>query len=125
MSHSHHHHHDEGCGCGCKSHDHDSCCSHEHKHDSCCGHQDSHDCHQDIAHHLLHVADEAWMEILKDKIKKHILASCDQQLENIASIVSESNKSRWQHKLAIQKAKQEFKDKLEDAFGCSSGSCKS
>lgn len=119
MSHSHH---NEGCCCG---NEHCSCCSDKKKHDSCChDHHDGDDCQKDFAKHLLGVADEAWMELLKDKIKKHILASCDQQLEQIAGIVAESNKARWQHKIAIQKAKQEFKDKLEDAFGCPTGTCK-
>ncbi len=129
MSHSHHHH--EGC---CHHHEHDSCgSSHNHKQGSCCSshehssccHQSNHESHEDFAHQLLQIADEAWMELLKDKIKHHILSSCGQQLESIASVVAETNKCRWHHKIAMHKGKEEYKNKLENAIGCSSGSCKS
>ncbi len=120
---SHSQDHKEGCCCSCHK-EHGSCgCCKEQKHDSCCK-EHGEDCHNHFAKHLLCVADEAWMELLKDKIKKHILSSCDQQLEQIAEIVSESNKMRWEHKTAIQKAKEDFQEKLENVLGCSSGSCK-
>lgn len=118
MSHSHHHHHE-----GCCHQDHDSCCSNEHEHESCC-HAHGDDCHKDFAQQLLSIADEAWMDLLKEKIKNHIQSNSDQHLEEIAGIVAESNKERWQHKMAIQKTKEDFKNKLDKAFGCKSCSCK-
>ncbi len=120
---THSHNHKEGCCCSCHQ-EHGSCgCCSDQKHDSCCGeHKD--DCQKDFAKHLLCVADEAWMELLKDKIKTNILASCGDQLDQIARIVSEGNKMRWEHKIAIQKAKDEFRSNLENILGCPSGSCK-
>lgn len=120
---SHHHKHGE-------CHDHDSCCSNETcSDDSCCGHHHHHhhkdekSCNEDFAKDLLHVADCAWMELLKEKIKAEISSACGEHLGQIAKIVAESNGSRWQHKLAMMKAQDDYKEKLKNLFCCSS-SCK-
>lgn len=118
-----HHKHSECC-------DHDSCCSDEKCCDNactCCGHHHNKNeecCHEDFAKHLLNMADCAWMELLKEKIKQQIASSCGEQLDQIAKIVSESNSARWEHKLSIMKTQNEYKDKLKNIFSCGSNSCK-
>lgn len=124
------HHHKHG---GC--HDHDSCCSDDkccddpscscHHHHNHHHHKDDECCHEDFAQHLLHVADCAWMELLKEKIKQQIATTCGDQLDQIAKVVAESNQSRWNHKTSLIKIQHEYKDKLQDIFCCSSGTCKS
>lgn len=116
---SHHHKHGE-------CHEHDSCCSEEKCHDesSCCSHhKDDECCHEDFSKHLLHVADCAWMDLLKEKIKSEIASSCGEQLDQIAKIVAESNGSRWQHKMSLMKTQNDYKEKLKNIFCCGS-SCK-
>lgn len=116
MSHCHEHDHNHHCGCSC------SCCrSHQHEEQSCCEGKDG---HEDFASHLLSLADEAWMELLKDKIKENILSSSGAQLDQLAKTVAESNGARWKNKLAMKHNACDFKDKIRQLFSCDSGNCK-
>ncbi len=115
MSHDHkhgHHHHHHG---ECCSHD-DECCHHEDScdahHHHCCGHHE----HEDFYEQLIEMADQAWMEVLKGKIKDQIISSSGKHLDKLAKIVSESNHSRWKNKLANKKGMQTFKDEVRDFF---------
>lgn len=111
---------------------HGKCCRSEQKHGhcSCCSHgdqaeQESHHHHGhehgDFAQELLAMADEAWMEVLKEKIKQQIIATSGQHLEELAKIVSHSNKERWKHKLASHKVCQDYKEKLSGYFSQGQG----
>jgi hypothetical protein len=122
---SHHH---------CHGHHHESCGAHHHEHSgsgheggSCCGHQLCQNCghcgcschqheHQDFSHQLLEMADEAWMDLLQEKIKKQIEASSGARLDQLAKLVADSNKERWKNKMGTQNATEEFKDKVSDYF---------
>lgn len=89
--------------CGCQS---QSCGSHQHgSHEGCCEH----------AHKLLEIADMAWMEVLKDKIKEHILAN-DHKINEIARIVAEANHSRWQQKMEQKECCDCYEEKLKELF---------
>jgi hypothetical protein len=122
MSHCHchcHDHSDEHCG--------ECCSSHHHHHDECCGDGRHHEASGSEA--FLELADEAWMEVLKDKIKAHILAN-DTKMDELAKIISEANHARWKMKMAGKHGCDDFKQKLHDYFGSdccnkSGGSCKS
>lgn len=106
-SHGHcHHHHHESCCCGHEEHEH-SCCheGHHHDHESC-----------DFSSQLLEMADEAWMELLHEKIKANIAASNGQQLDQLAKLVSDTNNARWKGKLGAKKGCADFKDKVNDFF---------
>ncbi len=95
----------------CCSHEHKECCSHEHKEG--CSHQESeHDC----GSWFLEIADEAWTEVLKDKIKEHILATQNERMTQLAKIVSEGNNHRWKHKMEKKKGCDEFKTQLHQFF---------
>ncbi len=96
--HEHHHHGDALCGC---------CC---HSDDEC------HDHHEDFASSLLEVADEAWMCLLKDKIKEHILATNGKQLDDLAKLISDSNNARWKLKMAKQHTVEDFREKIHSFF---------
>lgn len=112
MSHNHeegcchgHHHHHQGSGAGHHHHDDDECCEHEH--------EDEHD----FAHQLIAIADDAWMELLHEKIKKQIEISDGANLDKLAKLVSEANRERWNHKLAINKNATDYKNNLDQFFG--------
>jgi len=111
--HSHHHGFSGGCGCCCHSQQQSSCCGGggAHGYQECC----------DKAHKFLELADEAWMEVLKEKIMDHIRSS-DSKIEELAKIVSETNRLRWQSKLAKLKNCEEYERKLNELMGqcCSS-----
>jgi|GEM_PF-4683042 len=111
-------HHDES-GC-CHGHGHQHQHHHHHcaaEHDECCAHeQDDHEDH-DFAHELIAIADDAWMELLHEKIKKQIEISDGANLDQLAKLVSEANRARWSHKLALNKNSHELKDRLNEFFG--------
>lgn len=106
---SHHHHH-------CHSHDDQESCCHEESHHDCCGSYDHHEDHQSFAHDLLEIADEAWMEVLKDKIKEQIVKIDGAHLDELAKIVAEANSARWSHKLGENHVNEEYHEKVADFF---------
>ncbi len=103
--------------------------SHSHKHGSC-GHQQQECCdssckcschkecddHCDFSKQLLQMADDAWMCVLKEKIREHVKASCDKHLDELAKIVAEANGGRWKRKLSGQKACDDFEEKVHNFF---------
>lgn len=106
-------HHQQGsCSCSCKK------CS-------CCCHDEDHSCHhgehEDFSQQLLEMADEAWMEVLKEKIKEQILSASGAHLDQLAKLVAESNAMRWKSKMSSQKSCNEYKDKISAFFN--KGSC--
>ena len=97
--HEHHHHHHSGeCGCCCHSYD-------EEEHEHC-----------DFASEMLELADQAWMCLLKDKIKEQILASHGKHLEELAKLIADSNHSRWKLKMAKKNTVEQFREKLQGFF---------
>lgn len=104
MSHDHHHHHGECC-------DH-----HHHHHDECCHHEHHHACHEQqtkYADELLALADEAWMEVLKEKIKDQIRSTSSQHLDALAKLISQANHNRWKHKMEGKTTKEDFEQNLQ------------
>lgn len=104
-----HHCHDETCS-------HKKCCSC--KPGETCGCQ----CHHGQEHghfsdQLLGLADEAWMELLKEKIKQKIQETTGQHLDQLASLVATANHNRWNSKMELMKNKEDFEAKLGDFFG--------
>lgn len=115
------------CGCGCHS-SHDSCCGSScGSQKSCCG--GSCGCQGkeggcgckgtcNKADKFLELADCAWMEVLKEKIKEHILSS-GKNLDELARLIAEANHERWQKKMENSKCSGSFEQKLNDFFGLS------
>jgi len=103
MSHDHHHHGH------CDHHHHDECCHHGHSHEHC------HDHHHEkkYADELLALADEAWMEVLKEKIKDQIRSTSSGHLDALAKLVSESNHNRWKHKMEGKSNTEDFETSLQ------------
>jgi hypothetical protein len=75
------------------------------------------DQHDAFASCLLEAADEAWMEVLKDKIKEHILSTQNDRMSELAKIVSEGNSQRWKNKMEKKAGCSDFKEKLCNFFG--------
>lgn len=99
-------------------HCHDQTCSHEHHHSGscpCCCHHHEHE-HGHFSDELLALADEAWMELLKEKIKQKIQETTGQHLDHLAALVSTANHNRWNNKLGINKTKEEFQAKVDEFF---------
>lgn len=98
-SQDHHQSVKSGCGCGCGCH---NC--------NCCGQQQQHGKYAD---ELLHLADEAWMCLLKEKIKEEIRLNAGEQLTQLAKLVSQANHARWKDKMQGKKDYEDFECQLK------------
>lgn len=88
------------CGCGSKIHSH---------------HYGSEEgCH--CAEKFLEIADEAWKEVLKEKIKAKIIAKKGEDIEKLAEIIAKANGEKWKHKISAKTKCNEFKDSLKEFF---------
>lgn len=65
---------------------------------------------------FLEVADEAWAEVLKDKIKEYILSKQNKQMTELAKIVADGNNQRWKTKMEKKRGCAEFREKLCSFF---------
>lgn len=82
----------EGCGCGCKQ------------------------CGCNYAQKFLELADCAWMELLKEKIKEHIQANA-KNMDELARMIAEANHERWKKKMECNQCSGGFENKLSEFFG--------
>ena len=83
------------------------------------GHHHEEHYHHEENHHeekLLKLADEAWMELLKEKIKAEIESKKGDQLRELAKIIALANKEKWHHKMAAKITCKEFKESLKEFF---------
>jgi predicted metal-dependent hydrolase len=99
-----------GCGCGCYSQCNQSCCP-CHTKQTDCSHSE-----EEKASYFLEVADEAWQEVLKDKIKEHILKTQNDRMDKLAKIVAEANNRRWKNKMEKKQGCMEFQESLCELF---------
>ncbi len=98
-----HHHHEEidgSCGCGIKSY------FKHHEHEHGCGCFDK----------FFAIADEAWKEVLKDKIKSKILEHKEKHMDELASLIAKANAAKWKNKISAKVKQNEFKDELKQFF---------
>jgi hypothetical protein len=74
----------------------------------------------DMPEKLLCLADEAWREVVKEKIKAEIEKTAGQKLDKVAKLVAEANHRRWAHLIEGKQKCDDFKTQLKEAmFGLS------
>lgn len=121
--------------CHCQNH----FCSHSggdsgshHTTSSCSCHQAaslaSH-CHGEQGHQsscnypekFLELADQAWMEVLKEKIKDHIRSNC-KNMDELAKLIADANHGKWTKKMENKQCADHYQEKLREFFhpSCSS-----
>jgi hypothetical protein len=102
----------EHCGCGGYSSHENYCKCGEH----CkCGDKSDHgEC--DWSEKLLRMADQAWKEVLIDKIKAEIEKNESEQLQKLAEIVANANGEKWQHKMAAKMKCEDYRETVKDFF---------
>lgn len=84
---------DGGCNCGCG-----------------CG------CGRGCSDNFLELADEAWMEVLKEKVKSKIIAHKNEHMDKLAELIAKANGERWKNKIAAKTSSNEFKEELKKFF---------
>lgn len=99
-----HQHHEKTCSCGCGC----GCGGHHHTHD------DEGGCH--CAEKFLEIADEAWKEVLKEKIKTKIIAKKGEHIDKLAEMVATANGEKWKNMIAAKMKCNEFKENLKEFF---------
>ena len=78
--------------------------------------QEQHEEHCHCEEKFMKVADEAWMELLKEKIKAEIEKKQGDSLEKLAEIITKANSEKWRHKITIKSKCEEYKNNLKDFF---------
>ncbi len=97
-------------------------CDHDHCHTHschCCGHEHDHECHhhhESYSEQLIHAADEAWMEVLKEKMKEQIEKKSGKHLDELAKLITAENEKRWHNKIKNTNQIHEFKDQVASFF---------
>jgi len=66
----------------------------------------------DMIRHMEKLANQAWEELFKEKIKKHYEKSIGQKMDVNAQIVAERAIHVWKNKMATKEAKKEYENKL-------------
>ena len=89
------------CSCGCASQKMGSCGT-QSKNESC-------------ASKFLELADQAWMEVLKEKIKEQIKSS-SKNMDELARMIAEANHERWKKKMDAKNCCGCFEEKLKKFF---------
>jgi hypothetical protein len=67
-----------------------------------------------IQEKLLWLADEAWEELMREKIRDHIEASCGLLMDSLAELAAKTSAEKWQHKMAAKHLNHTFKHTLKD-----------
>ncbi len=70
----------------------------------------------DMPEKLLCLADEAWKEVLKDKIKQEIEKSAGPKLSELAKLVAETNHKRWSHLIEGKQKCDEYKQQVKETL---------
>lgn len=99
----------EECSCGdkCKCSCSDKCsCKKDYcnEKDCCCGSD------------FLILADDAYMELLKERIKEEIQKHKGEEINKLAEIISKANGKRWKYKIKTKLNKEDYKEDLMKYF---------
>ena len=78
------------------------------KSNSCCG---------KIVDDIKHLADKAWGELLKEKIKKRYEDQMGAKMDEIASLAVDTAMECWNNKIEAQKLAKDHEDKLHHCIG--------
>jgi len=62
---------------------------------------------------LIALADQAWEELLKEKIKAEIQKSCGDKMDEIAKLVTETNNAKWGHMIEGRVKDEEYKQAIK------------
>lgn len=111
---SHHHHCSDG---SCSSHSHGGGSCSDESCNCCCHRSCNCSCHHGSGKYsdqLLKLADEAWMEVVKEKIKDNIKKTSSEHLDQLAQLVSKTNKQRWIGIMAQAQNSEDFERSLRD-----------
>ena len=61
---------------------------------------------------LINLSDEAWYELLKDKMKDQIQASSGDKMDRMAEFITKANNERWAHMITGRARCEQFKQDL-------------
>jgi hypothetical protein len=70
----------------------------------------------DMPEKLLCLADEAWREVLKEKIKAEIEKTSGAKLDALAKLAAETNHRRWSHLIQGKQKCDEFKQQIKEVM---------
>ncbi|KTD33177.1 hypothetical protein Lnau_2825 [Legionella nautarum] len=87
---------------------------------SCPCHLSQEECHHhgehDHGNYFLELADEAWQEVLIEKIKEYILEKQNDQMVKLAKIIAEGNHQRWKNRMEKKQHNRDFMEEIRKFF---------
>ncbi|MFM7469279.1 MAG: hypothetical protein ACKO37_07265 [Vampirovibrionales bacterium] len=69
-----------------------------------------------LSEKLLHIAEEAWHELMKEKIKVAMEASCGDAMTHLAQAAAQASKAQWEAKLSAKMATKQASHHLKDVI---------
>ncbi len=88
----------KGCGCSCHN-------KSQGAEGECC-----------VSDPLIQLADQAWMELMKEKIKAQFQASSGSKMDGVAKVLASACGAKWQLKMATKQHRDDYKKNLSEAF---------
>lgn len=76
----------------------------------------SHGCCDKMTDSIKKLANEAWAELLKDKIKKQFEIKVGERMDKIAEIAADASIECWKHKIEAKEVYKDYENKLVDAI---------
>ncbi|MDR3543993.1 MAG: hypothetical protein P4L69_24020 [Desulfosporosinus sp.] len=76
-------------------------------------HNTNNDSECDMHERLLALADDAWMELLKEKMKTEIEKTNGPHMNNIAKLVVDANCAKWGSMIQVKVKCNEYKESLK------------
>ena len=128
MSHEHHNHSHEHRGC-CREEEKElerkekelernQCCKQQHVlQDLECDDECDEDEGEDFALELLELADDVWMDVLREKLRKHIEVRSGARLDRLAQVVAEANATLWRQAIIEENAFANFREAVTEILG--------
>jgi len=96
----------------CGSNQEKHCCHNHFKHEEC-HHHGEHDHGEEMeVDYFLELADEAWQEVLMDKIKAYILKTQNDRMDKLAKVIAEGNNHRWKNRMEKKQGCKDFMEEL-------------
>ena len=80
---------------------------HQHRSHGCCG---------KMTNNIKTFANDAWAELLKDKIKEQFEIKVGAKMDKIAEVAADASIEYWKHKVEAKDACKDYERKLFDAI---------
>jgi hypothetical protein len=91
-----------------------SCCQTSCHQSSC--YEEEEDEYKSLCEHLVELADIAWMELVKEKLKEEIRNADADHIDQLVKVISSYNRQRWHAKLSEKSGCEDLEQQVKEIF---------